>query len=323
MKTKLFLFGLLLAAGAVFTACNDDDGGNSTNENKEKTLLAKYPQAQNINWTKSKDNKYDIATFILLRTRAADADTVQVWFGQDDDIRLANQEIPFNQLPAAVQSSFAKTKCNLPEGEVDKSLLKTLYSNSQLWETDDIYRLERDGAVSYKLEMEAVPSETEVNLYYDEQGILLKEVSGDEEELPLEIPDNIREWITTNYKDAEILDYEADEEEGGTEYELDLKLERVVIEITLTNDLQIKDEEYNYPDMDALRQDIKAKAQELLATLTGITEKDITEIEMEKEADGSEVYTIELEKGDREITLEITDNQGVISGEVIEEDEEE
>lgn len=323
MKTKLFLFGLLLAAGAVFTACNDDDGGNSTNGNKEKTLLAKYPQAQNINWTKSKDNKYDIATFILLRTRAADADTVQVWFGQDDDIRLANQEIPFNQLPAAVQSSFAKTKCNLPEGEIDKSLLKTLYSNSQLWETDDIYRLERDGAVSYKLEMEAVPSETEVNLYYDEQGILLKEVSGDEEELPLEIPDNIREWITTNYKDAEILDYEADEEEGGTEYELDLKLERVVIEITLTNDLQIKDEEYNYPDMDALHQDIKAKAQELLATLTGITEEDITEIEMEKEADGSEVYTIELEKGDREITLEITDNQGVISGEVIEEDEEE
>lgn len=323
MKTKLIFFGLLLAAGALFTACEDDDGGGNPNENKEKMLLAKYPQAQNISWAKSKDNKYDIATFILLQTRATNADTVQVWFGQNDNIRLVNQEITFDLLPMAVQSSFAKTKCNPVKGEVDNSLLNTLYSNQQIWEAEDIYKLERDGAVSYKIEMEAIQLECEINLYYDEQGILLKEVTEDEEELPLEIPEDVRKWITTNYKDAEILDYEMEEEEGITEYELDLKQGKVIIEITLNQKLEVMDEEYNYPDMGALPQDIQTKARELLSTLTGIAEEDITEIEMEKEADGSEVFTIELEKGDREVTIEIIkDSQGVVSGEVLGEEEE-
>lgn len=325
MKTKLILLGILLAVSAVFTACNDDDGGNNSNnenENREKTLLAKYPQAQNISWAKSKDNKYDIATFILLQTKAATADTVQVWFGQNDNIRLVNQEISFKQLPAAVQSSFEKTKCNPTKGDIGKSLLNTLYSNQQLWETDDIYKLERDGVISYKMEMEALQPEIEINLYYDEQGILLKEVIENEEELPLEIPENIRTWVTTNYKDAEILDYEMEEEKGVTEHELDLKQGKIVIEITLNNNLRVTEEEYNYPNLETLPQVIQTKFQELLGTLTGIAEEDITEIEMEKDPDGSEVYTIELEKVDREITMEITkDNQGVVSGSLSENSE--
>lgn len=322
MKTKLFILGFMIAVSSLFTACQDDDHTDNTLGNKEKVLLSKYPQAQNINWRKSKDNKYDIATFTLPFTKvvAANADTVQVWFGQNDNIRLTHQEISFNALPAAVKKSFGKTKCNPLKGLSDATLLNTSYQDTQIWEIDDVYKLERDGAVSYKIEMDALYKDIEINLYYDEQGILLKEIlDDDEEETPLEIPQSIKEWLDTNHKNAEILDYESDEEDHGKEHELDLKEGEIILEITLleaNGKLLLTEEEYNYPNLNALPDDVKNKALELLGTLTDITEEDIHEIEMEKEKNGNEVYSIELEKGNKEITIEITkDSQGNLSGE--------
>lgn len=322
MKTKLFILGLMIAVSSLFTACQDDDKADNTFSNKEKVLLSKYPQAQNINWKKSKDNKYDIATFILPGTKAiaTNADTVQVWFGQNDNIRLAHQEISYNALPATIKKSFEKTKCNPLKGLSDATLLNTSYQDIKIWKIDDIYKLERDGAVSYKIEIDALNKDIEINLYYDEQGILLKEIlDDDEEETPLEIPQSIKEWIDANHKNAGILDYELDEEDHGKEHELDLKEGKIILEITLqeTNGkLSLTEEEYNYPELNALPDDVKNKALELLGHLSDWNEEDIHEIEMEKEKNGNEVYTIELEKGEKEITIGIIkDSQGNLSEE--------
>lgn len=321
MKTKLFILGLLMAACSLFTACQDDDNTGSDFDNKEKILLSRYPQAENINWKKSKDNRYDIATFTLPSevTKAANraVDMLEVWFGQNDNICLITREIAFPALPDAIKNSFQHTKCNPAQGLLDETLLNTSYSNTQIWEIDDIYKLERDGAISYKIEMEAHHKEVEINLYYDEQGILLREVTDDQEiETPFEIPNQIKEWINTNHQNAEILTYERESEKGRIEHELVLKEGKIILEITLgeiNGGLTILEEEYNYPNLDALPEDIRAKANELLATLQDMSGNDIQEIEMRKDLQGKQIYSIELEKGNKEITIKIIkDNQGNI-----------
>lgn len=324
MKTNLIFFALLLAVSVLLPACNDDDNNDGNYTTKEKTLLSKYPKAENITWKKSGDNKYDIATFTLPKVvKAALNDTVQVWFGQDENIRLVNQEISFSKLPELVQRSFEKTKCQPEKGNIGALLLNTLYADNGIWEIDDVCKLERDGVIAYKIEMEALAQDVEIDLYYDEQGILTKETPDDGEETPLEIPISIKEWVQGHYPDTEILDYEMEEEKDGIEHEVDLKIGKIVLEIVLiekNKQLEIVEEEYNYASLDDLPEKVVAKFRELLATETRVSEADIDDITMEKE-NGNEVYSIELEKGELEITIKVMkDSQSEISGEIGEED---
>ncbi|HBO26685.1 MAG TPA: hypothetical protein DD657_07780 [Culturomica sp.] len=327
MSKKLFIFGLILALSAAFTACSDDDGGKGSLASKEEILLKKYPKAANINWKKSNDKKYDIATFTLPKVtpRAMDSnvDTVSVWFGNNDNIRLVDQEISYSELPEAIRQSFEKTKCNPVKGISEQTLINTLYSDAQVWETDDVYKLERDGVVSYKIEMESVRNEVEIDLYYDVQGILLKEVEddGDREEMPLEIPDAVKDWVARNHANAEIIDYESEKEDGVVEHELDLKEGKIIVEITLVEEngtLKLDEEEYNYPDINALPADIKTEVEKAIAAQSVVTAEDIEDIEMVKE-EGAEIYTIEFEKGDDEYELKITRNsdQTITVGDIV------
>ncbi|MEG1738132.1 MAG: PepSY-like domain-containing protein [Odoribacter sp.] len=305
MKIRLLILGLLFATGACIVACSEDDDNGGTNGvhigNKEKALLSKYPQAENFQWKKSKDQKYDIATFILSKVPSKAAvtptDTVNVWFGENEKMRLIDEEIAFEALPEAVKSKFAKTNSILD---------KSLYSDVKQWEMDDVYKLERDGVVSYKIEMENIATEKEYDLYYDALGILIKEVEDmdeEEDEAPLEIPEDIKNWVTKNYAGAEILDFEMEEENGVKLYELDLKQGKLIIEIELSADL-IATEEYNYPTPEALPAEILAKLKEVIAKQAVYALTDIDDIEMTKE-NGSEIYSIEFEKGKVECSLSI------------------
>ncbi len=328
MKKRMYLAGLLMGIGLIFSACNNDNKKDyNAFAGKETVLLKKYPNAENITWRKSKDNKYDIATFTVARQVKADknGNIVVVWFGTGDDIRLVNQEISFNILPAGVKNSFAKTRCNPVKGISDATLINTLYSDPQVWKIDDVYILERDGVVSYKIEAECViagKTGIEVDLYYDAQGILLKESedTDDEDESPLEIPVIVKEWIVKSHKDADVVDYETEMEDEGIEHELDLKEGKIIIEVTLLENngkLTVDELEYNYPDLNALPGDIMAKAKELLAALSNMTEEDIDEIEMIFDNGGNQVYKIELEKGDTEAVIEIVkDTEGKITGKI-------
>ncbi|MEG2612060.1 MAG: hypothetical protein RR971_01020, partial [Alistipes sp.] len=172
--------------------------------------------------------------------------------------------------------------------------------------------------------------------YFDEQGILLKEVEDkdedEEDEAPLEIPANIATWINTNYPKAEVLDYESDVEEGVRYHELDLKEGVIIIEIEL---MEKGTEltaviEYNYPNAAALPADVLAKLQEVIDAQTVFALTDIEDIEMTIEA-GAEVYSFDFEKADAEAELEIIKNSDgtfvvgkiEIEGEEEEEEEEE
>ncbi|MEG1623041.1 MAG: PepSY-like domain-containing protein [Alistipes sp.] len=311
MKMKLSILGLLLALGVLFVSCSkdkDSDSGKVIN-NREQALLNKYPNASAISWKKSKDNKYDIATFNLPKgTRAGNGvANVSAWFAPNDaTMCLVDQEITFEELPVAVQDKFATLK---------SAFNQELYSNTAFWMLDDVCKLERDGVVSYKIEVEGVQAEIEVDLYFDEQGILLKEVEDidtqddedGEEETPLEIPENVANWITANYPNAEILDYEMEEENGVRVHELDLKEQNIIIEVTLTEGaegLTAEIENY-YPNVEALPQDILEKLKEAIAKQTLFVLADVDEIEMIT-INGDEIYTIEFENETAEGEVDIT-----------------
>ncbi|MEG0498663.1 MAG: PepSY-like domain-containing protein [Alistipes sp.] len=303
MKMKLSILGLVFAVCA-FTACDNEDKVENfpTLDSKAEVLMKKFPAAEGVYWHKSKDGKYDIATFKLAASRAAAKDSVEVWFGDQDQMRLVDQEIAFTELPAEVQAKFNRTQ---------SFFNKEQYSNTAFWTIDDVCKIERDNVVSYKIEVEGVKVETEVDLYYDALGILLKEMEdtdeGDSEEKPLEIPENIMKWIQANYAKAEIVDYEAEVEDGVKIHDLDLKEGAVVIEIELIEKgaelIAIK--EFNYATVEALPLDVQAKLKEAFAKQTVFVLADVSDIEMMIEA-GDEVYSFELEKDNVESELQIT-----------------
>ncbi|MEG2370799.1 MAG: hypothetical protein RSB23_06515 [Alistipes sp.] len=309
MKIKLSVLGLFLATCIAFVGCSNDNDGEKIASNRERVLLNKYPNASAIIWGKSKNGKYDIATFTLSKGRAAAgaADQVTAWFGQgSDDIRLVDQEITFAELPTEVQTKFNETR---------SIYNKELYGDKAFWTADDVYKLERDGVVSYKIEADGVKVDVEMDLYFDVQGILLKEVqdteesNDDEEETPLEIPENVAAWITTNHPNAEILDYDVETENGVRIHELDLKEQNIIMEVRLTETATgfTVDIEKNFPNVDALPQDILAKLKEVIAKQTTFVIGDIEDIEMVN-IDEAEVYTFEFEKDDVEAELEIAKN---------------
>ena len=194
---------------------------------KQNILLSKYPNAQNVNWTKSADNKYDIAQFTLSKERSAAnmLDQIDVWFGSNNAIRLIKEEISFSSLPMAVRDAFNRTICRPLKEISNQNLINTFYSNQQIWEIDDIYLLEKDGIISYRIEVETVSGikpEVEMVLVYDAQGILIREYEAfDFDDVkPLEIPENILRWIDENFPGSDILNYECDVDDDEIEHEI-------------------------------------------------------------------------------------------------------
>lgn len=310
---KKFLPGLLMVMllGMLMSCNNDND--DVVADAKELILMNKYPNAQNLSWGKSADKKYDIATFTLPRTRAAVLDTVNVWFGSNNDMRLVKEEISFDNLSADIKEAFDRAICRPLNGVSDNTLINTRYSDAKVWEVDDVYQLEKDGVVSYRIEMETVSSrkdEVEMVLIYDVQGILLNEyeAADDDDEAPLEVPAHILSWIEDNFAGSEILDYEQEDEDGEIEHEIDLKLDNIIIEVELSEvagQITVTEIEYNFPSLNALPAAVKEKAIELIEALEAFTVADVCEIEMEVSEEDEEVYEIELRNADKEIELTI------------------
>ena len=207
------------------------------------------------------------------------------------------------------------------DGISNETLLNTRYSNSLVWEIDDVYLLEKDGAISYRIELETTSSikpEIDMALIYDRQGILLNEYEiMDRDELkPLEIPTNILQWITDHFPNSDVLDYECDIEDHEIEHEIDLLQNNIVIEIELievNGMLTIEEIEFNYPNLNSLPEDIRIIAIQKIEDLVNFTLEDICEIEMEIQENGDEEYEIELRNDMSEIEVSIIrDKEGVI-----------
>lgn len=197
------------------TSCNDNDDlhSNPVPENiPEKVILefnAKYPNATNVTWS-TKDT-YAVANFYLASTRTGGHEPNNTaWFNMAGHWNMTETEISYQQLPEAVKTAFEASP--YASWRIDNEIDKLQRSDNN----ETLYIIEasqKEGNV-----------ETEVDLYYTEEGILVKEIVNAEtdndyhEYLPQQPEGNIQTWLDQNFPNVRIVDYDC--EQNGTEVEI-------------------------------------------------------------------------------------------------------
>lgn len=271
-------FCLMTLAG-----CNKASADSQINEKAKAELAERYPDAVNVKWTSK--NGYDVAKFNRVTTRSANAEyDFSVWFNRSGQWCMTESEISYNELPEAVKAAFQASE----------------YAD---WKVDDIDKLERNGMETfYVIEVETRSGniEKEADLYYSEEGALIKtvvDIDSDydyEDYLPTDIQSELEKFIGQKYPGAVIMDAEYDDGE---------------IEVEIVHERRGKDV-YFSKDHNWLRTEWDVRKNELpAAVLTQISTSypswKIDDAEYVETPSG-DWFKIELEKGDSEVKIKIT-----------------
>ncbi|MEE1233120.1 MAG: PepSY-like domain-containing protein [Phocaeicola sp.] len=298
MKQIHYLWTLVMGGMLSLTSCSDDDdpGKNpSASDVPEAVLNAfnqKYPQARNVEW--SKTDAYAIAKFYDTATRSDDHNHT-AWFAlADASWGMTEQEITFSQLPAAVLEAFNASSYAVAPW---------------IKERDDIDVLVRpDAETLYVIEVEKEENkvETEVDLYYTETGLLVKEIVDAENDkdyhefLPQTPESSVTAWLETNFPDGRIIDIE--KEDGGTEVEL-VGADGWKREIMFN-----ASSAWMYTKTDFSAKYLNQLPQAVLATLQAsalYNGRNVDDIDYYETAAGDKFYVIELEQRDDDVELYI------------------
>ena len=196
MKNVFLLAALSLC---LFQSCDNDDDGPIPSYVSAETKTAfdeKYPSAKDVEWETRND--YLVVDF------KQDKVEKEAWFDNSGTWYMTETDIPFVRLPDMVKTAFQ-------QGE---------YST---WKVDDVDMIERrDVETVYVLEVEQ--GNSEVDLYYSSDGILVKTVldaggnDGYEDFIPFQPSSSVEAYIKEHYPSARILDI--DREKGMTEVEI-------------------------------------------------------------------------------------------------------
>lgn len=211
MKRNTILMTLLVSALALAGCDKNEDNGSrepAVSQQAKAALAAKYPSATNVAW-QTKGN-YVVASFSLPASRAEAGNDLAAWFDNGGAWYMTETDIPFTALPQAVRTAFNASE----------------YAAAP-WTVDDVDMLEREGVETiYVIEAEKRENgiETEVNLYYSADGVLVKMLTDSAPDydygdyIPSRPATGIEEYIRTNYPGARIT--EIDYEHGMTEVEI-------------------------------------------------------------------------------------------------------
>lgn len=182
---KKYIVMALIAAGALFTACSDDDDRylNNVPEAIENSFAQKYPTASHQRW--SMEGAYYKAEF-----RNADGTETDVWFRPDGTWVRSETEMYPSALPQAVKDVVAN---EYPKYYVDDAdYIETL--------TASYYHLELEGR--------GMP-DIEINVYAD--GSLFEGLA--DGKVPAgKLPENIAQAFDTLFPNISVREWEV---EGG------------------------------------------------------------------------------------------------------------
>ena len=238
MKKLLSVCLLSVALMGTLAACSDDDKQSpnfppGTSEVPESILSqfnADYPDAQDVTWTQ--DGEYYTASF------SEDGSSHnQAWYERDGRWGMTQYEIPFDRLPAAVAEAFAATEYGQSGSDwrVDR-------------EVDVLER--RDGTETlYIIEVER--GETEVDLYYTADGVLVKEIldaAPDKnygEYLPQTPDGTLQSWLEQRFPGYRLVDL--DTEDGGLEVEIVHNRQKCEVFFTRSGEWLYYKAELSYP----------------------------------------------------------------------------
>lgn len=194
MRTKLSVLALAMCGLLAFTSCDDDDNNYLPDQTVTKAFDTKYPDAGKVEWeTKS---GYEVADFHISGNDA------EAWFDNKGNWLMTKTEINFGLLPEAVR----------------KDLRANEYAD---WKYTDFDKLERSNAATIYV-IEAEQGEKEVDLYYAEDGTLIKVVNDTDDDnshfQPTTIPQAITDAIDEMYAGATVVDF--DQEKNGFEVDI-------------------------------------------------------------------------------------------------------
>lgn len=284
MRTKLF-FIAFIATALTITGCEKLGKGdiNKVSDNILKTFSTMYPNATNVYWSIKGD--YAKASFYMPETKSIGKERNRnAWFNNHNgEWGMTETEIRYQDLPQAIRDGFESSQ----------------YAK---WEIEEIDRLERAGIETvYVIEVEN--REMEYDLYFSEDGILIKEAEKtdyDDDDYFDHLPGNsfteLNDYIETHYPGARIL-------------EIDRERNHIVVEIIHENrekDVYFSTEyiwiftetEIRYNELpDAVKNTLQSN-------YPGAEMDDISMIETPEET----YYIVEMEINDRDVEIRISEN---------------
>ena len=302
---KHLLMSFLVGTMILLSACSDEDGPK-TNEIPDRVLEAfnsQYPDATNVSW-ETRD-EYAVASFTIEVRSTTTEGRSMAWYRMSDARwSMSDFDIPYNQLPQAVKTSFEASE----------------YAQAPWHRDDDVDVITRHGydETIYVIDVEKNENgiETDVELYYTADGILVNMTVDAEKDndhsdmLPSTPPTTITEWINQNFPDARII--EIDDEDGGIEVDLISDGIKHEILFTATQQWIYTKTEYGRRNLDLVEQVVK---DALKSSQHYTSDAHIDDIDRYETATGETFYCFELEtRFDDEIEVYISIDGEILPG---------
>lgn len=184
---------------------------------------------------------------------------------------MTETDLPYQALPAAVKSAFESSE----------------YAK---WKVDDVDMLERpDMEKVYVIEVES--GKQEFDLYYSEEGILVKSVADTDNDsenyLPVEIPAAIETFIKKQYPNARLVEIEV--EHGMTEVD--------IIDGNISKEIVFNSSnEWISTSWDVRRNELPETVTHAIASSEKYAGYQIDDADFVETPDEGEYYLVELEK---------------------------
>ena len=186
---KLKMYFIMLALGLfsfAMQSCDDDDEDAPVSEQLEKAFTNEFGNVAH-NWSTRGTNH--VASFNQDNTEK------EAWFDANGVWLMTETDIAYDALPAPVKQAFEAL---------------TQYEG---WKRDDVDMLERKGMEKvYVIEIEK--GKEELNLFFDVNGNLLKEVADKDDDsfnyLPSELPATVAQLLNEKYAGYKLLEVEVD-----------------------------------------------------------------------------------------------------------------
>ena len=195
MKKFMVLVMGLVSLGAM-AGCDDDSKSVKVPAAVQAAFGEMFPAASHVEWE-------DKGGYMVADFRSAGM-YMQAWFDAAGKWYMTEEDISYAELPRAVRTAYEA-------------------GDYAAWHVDDVDKLLRNGQETvYVLEVER--AEQEFDLYYSEDGVLLREVpdrDGNDDHgdmLPQELSKAISDFIARKYPGARIVD--AEREKGNTEVDI-------------------------------------------------------------------------------------------------------
>ncbi|KKB55789.1 PepSY-like domain-containing protein [Parabacteroides gordonii] len=269
MKTKLSVLALAMCGMLAFTSCDDDDNNYLPDQTITKAFDEKYPNAGKVEWETK--GGYEVAEFHV------SGNETEAWFDNKGNWVMTKTEINFGLLPEAVRTSLKDSE----------------YKD---WKSTDFDKLERSNAATvYVIEVEQ--GEQEFDLYYTEDGILLKAVPDDDNDnfQPTVVPQAITDAINEMYPGATVLEFDSEK----TGFEVDILHNNIYKDVYFNTG-----NEWLYTEWDIKEVNLPAI---IMNAYKASDYKDyrIDDIDVIENPAGTS-YVLELEKGNDEVKMTIS-----------------